>query len=240
VAVQELFLTETAKLADVVLPAQAYTEREGTFTSGERRVQRFYPALPPRGEARADFAITAAIGKELGLELEGESPARLMDRLAASSGTFTGINYRRLAEVTEQWPIVTRSDLYYGGTGYENRQGLGTHLALNAPVDIPSAKGKSLRPDEHTLLSVPITRLYDRGITIFASEVLHLRTGEAAVILHPESARKLGLTEGEQVTLGGFLAKVRLDATVPASVALLPRSMGLPVDGPAVAELKKA
>ena len=61
VIVQELFLTETAKLADVVLPAQAYTEREGSFTSGERRVQRFYPAVPPRGQARPDFAITAQV-----------------------------------------------------------------------------------------------------------------------------------------------------------------------------------
>ena len=240
VAVQELFLTETAKLADVVLPAQAYTEREGTYTTGERRVQRFYPALPPRGEAWADYAITAAIGRELGLELEGNSPARLMDRLAASTGSFAGINYRKLAEVTEQWPIISRSDLYYGGTGYENRQGLGTQLALNAPIAIPSAAGKSLRPDENTLLSVPISRLYDRGITIFASEILHLRTGEAAVLLHPESAKKLGLVEGEQVMLGGFRVEVRLNATVPASVALLPRSMGLPVSGPAVAELKKA
>ena len=73
VIVQELFLTETAKLADVVLPAQAYTERDGSFTSGERRVQRFYPAVPPRGEARPDFAITAQIAAELGLELEGRS-----------------------------------------------------------------------------------------------------------------------------------------------------------------------
>jgi hypothetical protein len=113
-------------------------------------------------------------------------------------------------------------------------------LVLNAPIAIPPVKGKSLRPDEDTLLSVPITRLYDRGITIFASEILHLRTGEAAVLLHPESARKLGLVAGEQVTLGGFRVEVQLDTTVPASVALLPRSMGLPVSDPAVVELKKA
>ena len=61
VIVQELFLTETAKLADIVLPAQAYTERDGSFTSGERCVQRFFPAVPPRGQARPDFAITARL-----------------------------------------------------------------------------------------------------------------------------------------------------------------------------------
>ena len=71
VIVQELFLTETAKLADVVLPAQAYTERDGSFTSGERRAQRFYPAVPPQAQARPDFAITAQIAAELGLDVEG-------------------------------------------------------------------------------------------------------------------------------------------------------------------------
>jgi len=240
VAVQELFLTETANLAEVVLPAQAYTEREGSFTSAERRVQRFYPALPPRGETRADFAITAAIAKELGLELEGRSASLVMDKLAASVKTFAGFTYRKLAEVTEQWPIVGRNDLYYGGTTYENKQGLGVQLALNAPAPIPSISVKFLRPDEDQWLAVPVTRLYDRGITVTTSELLRAHIGEAAVLLHPDTAKKLGVAAGEQVKVNGFRAEVRLDATVPASVALLPRSIGFPINAPAVAELKKA
>ena len=240
VAVQELFLTETANLAEVVLPAQAYTEREGSFTSAERRVQRFYPALPPRGETRADFAITAAIAKELGLELEGRSASLVMDKLAASVKTFAGFTYRKLAEVTEQWPIVGRNDLYYGGTTYENKQGLGVQLALNAPAPIPSISVEFLRPDEDQWLAVPVTRLYDRGITVTTSELLRAHIGEAAVLLHPDTAKKLGVAAGEQVKVNGFRAEVRLDATVPASVALLPRSIGFPINAPAVAELKKA
>ncbi len=240
VAVQDLFLTETAKLADVVLPAQAYTEREGSFTSGERRVQRFYPALRPRGETKADFEIIAEIAKVLGLELEGRSASLVMDKLAASVKTFAGITYRKLAEVTEQWPIVGRGDLYYGGTTYENKQGLGVQLALNAPAPIPSISMEFLRPDEDQWLSVPITRLYDRGITVSTSELLRAHIGEATVLLHPESAKKLGVAAGGRVKVNGFLAEVRLDVTVPASVALLPRSMGFPINAPAAAELKKA
>jgi NADH-quinone oxidoreductase subunit G len=233
-------LTETAKLADVVLAAQAYTEREGTFTSGERRVQRFYPALPPRGETRADFAISAAIAKELGLELEGRSASLVMNKLAASVKTFAGINYRNLAEVTGQWPIVGRGDLYYGGSTYENKQGLGVQLALNDPAPIPSIAGEFLRPDENQWLSVPVTRLYDHGITVTPSELLFAHIGEAIVLLNPETAKKLGVAAGGQVKVNGFRAEVRLDATVPASVALVPRSMGFPIDAPAAAELKKA
>jgi NADH-quinone oxidoreductase subunit G len=240
VVVQELFLTATAQLADVVLPAQAYTEREGSFTSGERRVQRFYPAVPPRGEARADFAITAAIAKELGFELEGRSLSLGMDKLASSVNAFAGISYRRLAETNTQWPIVGRGDLYYGGTTYENKQGLGVHLALNAPIPIPSISVTSLRPDDHQWLAVPFTRLYDRGLTVITSELLSAHIGAPVVLVHPETAKKLGAAAGDQVDLNGFRAEVQLDATVPASVALLPRSMGIPINAPVVAGLKKA
>ena len=81
VIVQELFLTETARLADVVLPVSAQPEREGTFTSGERRVQRFYPAVPNRPGPRADFAIEAQIGQRLNLDLEGRSPALVLGQI---------------------------------------------------------------------------------------------------------------------------------------------------------------
>ena len=80
VVVQDLFLTETAKLADVVLPAQPFTERDGTLTSGERRVQRFYPANL-HSENKPDYAITAAIAKFAGIELE-VSPRAVFTRLA--------------------------------------------------------------------------------------------------------------------------------------------------------------
>jgi NADH-quinone oxidoreductase subunit G len=240
VVVQELFLTETAKLADVVLPAQAYTEREGSFTSGERHVQRFYPAVPQRGDTIADFTITASLAKELGVELEDRSAPLVLDRLAASVKAFAGFSYRKLAETNEQWPIVGRGDMYYGGTTYENKQGLGLTLALNAPAAIPSISAQFLRPDEDQWLAVPVTRLYDRGITVTTSELLRTHIGEAAVLLHPETARKLGVAPGGQVKLNGFRAEVRLDATVPASVVLVPRSMGFPINAPAVAGLKKA
>jgi NADH-quinone oxidoreductase subunit G len=129
VIVQNIFLTETAKLADVVLPAQAFTERDGSYTSGERRVQRFYPATPAFGESKADYVITADLAAELGLQVEGRSALLVMDKLAAAVKSFTGISYTKLSEVSDQWPIIGRSDLHYGGTSYHNSQGLGVHLA---------------------------------------------------------------------------------------------------------------
>jgi NADH-quinone oxidoreductase subunit G len=257
VIAQELFLTKTAELADVVLPAQAYTERDGSFTSGERRVQRFYPVVQSRGQTKADFAITAEIGKELGLELEGRSALLVMDKMAAALPAFAGVSYRRLAEVSEQWPVVGRGDLYYGGTAYENKQGLGrtldlipgpsTTLRLRSLTWPPGQVGqtgrgepKPLRPDEGRWLALPVTRLYDLGITVAASELLKARIGEACIILPPEASKKLGVEAGGQVEINGRRLEVRLDATIPAGVALIPRSMGVPITGPVIVKLKKA
>jgi NADH-quinone oxidoreductase subunit G len=107
--------------------------REGSYTSGERRVQRFYPATPALGESKADYAITAQLAAELGVEVEGRSARLVMDKIAATVPAFAGLSFGKLAEVSEQWPIVGRGDLYYGGTTYENSQGLGAHLGAALP-----------------------------------------------------------------------------------------------------------
>jgi NADH-quinone oxidoreductase subunit G len=245
VIVQELFLTETAKLADVLLPAQAYTERDGSFTSGERRVQRFFPAIPPRPDTRPDFAITAQIAAGLGLALESRSASHVLDRLAASVQAFSGISFLKLAEVTAQWPVVGRGDMYYGGTTYENTQGLGVQLGLASLPSLPSPTGKAaggegLRPDEDQWLAVPVTRLYDRGITVATSALLEPHIGKAGFILNPQAAKSLGIQPGDLLKVNGLEAPVVLDETVPASVVLVPRSMGIPIAEPVVIKINVA
>ena len=241
VVVQDLFQTASAELADVVLPAQAYTERDGTFTSGERRVQRFYPAVPVLGETKADYAITAEIAKKLNIDLEGSSPVLAFEKLASSVKDFEGLSYAKLAEVTEQWPIVGRGDLYYGGTTYENTQGLGVQLVSAAErgetVDIPEVQSEAgLRPKDDELLGVPITKLYDRGTTVNPAELLNERIGEATIALHPDMARKLAVEAGTKVTVSFDGVKgealVKIDETISAGVALIPRSMGLAIREP--------
>jgi NADH-quinone oxidoreductase subunit G len=240
--VQELFLTETARMADVVLPAQAYTEREGTFTSGERRVQRFYPAVPERPEALSDFTIAARIGDRLGANLEGRFPIKVMERLAAGIPDYAGVTYQKLAEVVEQWPLIGRSDLYYGGTSYENRQGLGVQLQPLAQREDKIPLGW-LGPDEvpslenGALLAVPVTRLYDCGGTVAPSAILHSRIPEPYVALNHANALSRGIPDSAPVKihLNGavFTARARLDETIPLNIVLVPRSMGIPLAGPA-------
>ncbi len=247
IVVQDLFQTTTAELADVVLPAQAYTERGGTFTSGERRVQRFYPAVPPLGETKADYAIAADIAKKLDIDLEGSSPVLVFEKLAASVKDFEGLSYAKLAEVVEQWPIVGRGDMYYGGTTYENTQGLGVQLVSAAErgetVSIPKVREEAgLRPKEDELLAVPVTKLYDRGATVAPAELLTGRIGKATIALHPDAARKLGVEAGARVKVSfdGLKgeAVVKIDETISAGVVLVPRSMGLAIREPVAIKVK--
>lgn len=247
VVVQDVMTTATTEMADVVLPAQAFTEREGTLTSGERRVQRFYAAVPVYGDARADFSITSQIAHHMGILLEGTSVSAVFDRLAASVKAFEGLTYARLAEVRPQWPIVGRDDLYYGGTTYENTQGMGAQLSAAAgrgeTVSIPKVEKEALpRPKEKELLAVPVTRLYDRGTTVLPSELLHQRIGQPHLVLHPSAAESLGVAEGQKVNVSfdgvNGEAVVRLSETISVGVALIPRSMGLAIREPVAVKVK--
>lgn len=242
VIVQDILETETTKLATIVLPAAAYTEREGTFTSGERRVQRYYPAVPARPGTKADFALIAEIAKRCGFELEGRSPLLVMNQMAANEPAFSEISYAKLAEVTAQWPIIGRSDLFYGGTGYENKQGLGVTLALAEKTAIPDIRYSAIRPKEDELFAVPITKLYDNGTTVAPAKLLEAHIDRFnGIVLNPATALKLGFENGSQaeVSLNGvsYPAKVLLDESISTGVVLIPRSFGIPITAPVAVKL---
>jgi len=246
--VQDLFLTDTAKLADVVLPAQAFTEREGSYTSGERRVQRFYPAVPALPDCLPDFKIAGLIGQRLGLDIETRIPSKVFNQLAARVPDYATLSYARLAEVADQWPVVGREDLYYGGTTYQNRQGLGVQLSPSAQRgELTAMKWQeppNLPESDDGLLAVPITRLYDRGQTLKYSALLARRLSPACVILHTTEAERRGVKNGDLVQVqfenASALASICLNEQVPVGVVLVPRSVGIPLTAPQWIKLQLA
>jgi NADH-quinone oxidoreductase subunit G len=251
--VQDLFLTETAQMADVVFPAAPFTEREGTFTNGERRVQRFYPAIPARAESVADFQITGRLAQILNMDVESRSARLVMERIAAEIKGYGGVSYQKLAEVQEQWPIVGREDLYYGGTTYGNSLGMGMKLAPTAQEgQAPSLAWKQpqqpSRPAEG-LLAVPVTRLFDRAPTLIHSKLLATaRIPQPYIVLHPEDAGRLNIQNGSSIALdflngssvGQPAVLARLDENVPPGVVLVPRSMGINFNEPGPVKLRAA
>ncbi|MFZ5809480.1 MAG: NADH-quinone oxidoreductase subunit NuoG [Chloroflexota bacterium] len=238
--VQDLTLTATAKLADVVLPALPFTERDGTLTSGERRVQRYYPAISARPQALPDFAITGRIARALGVMVEDRIAAKVMTHIVAEIGDYAGITYAKLAEVVEQWPIIGRADVYYGGTSYDNRQGLGVQLESAAQrgervaLRMPSLM-EAVDPGDE-LLAVPITRLYDQGSTLKPSKLLQQRMAGAVIWINPQEAKRQAVMAGDLVQLefdqNSAMATAVVNESVPDGVILLPRSVGIPVAEP--------
>jgi NADH-quinone oxidoreductase subunit G len=243
--VQELFLTETALQADVVFPAQAFIEREGSYTTGERRVQRIYPAVPPRGKSRPDWGILAELGELLGLELERASAAAVALAIANAVPDYAEVNYQAMAAVEPQWPHVGGDDLYFGGTAFANKQGVGVKLASQAERG-QEAQMAWVAPPERakagSLTLVPVTRLYDHGTTVKPSELLEPRLAPTRLGLNPKDAKRLKVAEGAQVEIRWNGRKARLpaviDEKVPVGAALLGRSLGLPLSTPAAVEVR--
>ncbi|MCJ7642224.1 MAG: molybdopterin-dependent oxidoreductase, partial [Desulfobacterales bacterium] len=106
-AVQDIFLTETAELAHVVLPGVSFAEKDGTLTNTERRVQRVRKAIDPIGNSRADWQIIRDLSTRLGFPMEYASPKEIMDEIASLTPSYGGIRYDRLETTGLQWPCPT-------------------------------------------------------------------------------------------------------------------------------------
>jgi NADH-quinone oxidoreductase subunit G len=235
--VQELFLTETAKAADVVLPAAAWAEREGTYTNGERRVQRFYPATPAK--AKADFQIAAEVGARVGVSVP-KFASLVFAEIAKTIPAYAGLSYQALAQVEKQSPDVGGVDLYYGGTSYENKEGLGVQLASGAERGEAVAMGKVELPQVlgEGLMLVPTTVLYDKGTVFAEAALMHPRVPAAHAELHAADAARLGIAEGDRVTLTAsgqtWTTQAHVNGRAPEGAVLLPESLGVKVPARAV------
>ncbi|MFN8419056.1 MAG: NADH-quinone oxidoreductase subunit NuoG [Anaerolineae bacterium] len=163
----EMFLTPSALQADVVLPRQATLERDGSTTSGERHVQRFYTAQQPLEGTLPDWRIFSSITRLMGGAKPKLSVAAVMQEITQAVSNYAGMSYPKLAETKPQFPDVGGADLYYGGTAYNNDGGLGiqwkTSSELGSAPNVAKAKAPAkpkLKKDE--LLIVPVTELYDQ------------------------------------------------------------------------------
>ncbi|GAA3532004.1 molybdopterin-dependent oxidoreductase [Nonomuraea rosea] len=209
--VQDIFLTKTAQMADVVLPASAaWCEADGTFTNSERRVQRVRKALEPPGEARDDIWIMCEIAARMGHDWHYDGAEEVWNELRALSPQHAGMTYQRLSDLQGiQWPCPSEDALeppYLHGRLWESdpvKRGTPAPFALlrhSPPVD--------LLDEEYPLRLTTGRRLdsYNTGVQSsgFASP---MRRGET-VELCPEDAERLGLVAGEEVRISSRRASV--------------------------------
>lgn len=195
--VQELFMTETAAYADVVLPGISYAEKDGTFTNTERRVQRVRKAVVPKGKAREDFAIFCEVMTRLGYPCQYDSAKEIMDEIASVTPTFGGINYDRLEEIGGlQWPCRTKEDpgtpiMHVG----QFTRGKGLFMA------IPYKKSREL-PDERYPYLMSTGRMlyhYNTRAMTGRTEGINQIADHSYIEINTIDAEKLGVKEGQKV-----------------------------------------
>lgn len=226
-----LFDDGISELADYVLPIQSFAERDGSFVNGERRVQRFYTAQGPIGQALPAWKLFGGLRQEFGAGHLKPSAAAVMLDMSANVDAFSGISYKELAKVKREFPDVGGRDQYYGGTAYTNTGGLG--------VQIPSAsdKRKGRRPrrlgsyeqpslEENEVLIMPITRLYNRQRNLRPTLILEPRILTPFAVVNADDAVATGIRDGDIVEISAGESRVRVRAVVSEEIAA--RTVALP------------
>jgi len=222
-AVQDIFLTETALLADVILPATSFAEKDGTFTNTERRVQLLRKALDPPGTARQDWQIIVDIATRLGYPMAYASSAAIMEEIVELTPIYGGMRHSRLASADGlQWPCW---DDTHAGTARLHvdhfTRGKGKFHAV--PYR-PAAE----EPSEEYPMVLTTGRLLEHfhtGSMSRRSQVLEALEPESHVDISPDDAARMGVAEGDLLRLssrrGEILTRVRRDRRVPNGLAFM-------------------
>jgi formate dehydrogenase major subunit len=210
--VQELFLSETAKLAHVVLPGASFLEKNGTFTNGERRIQRVRAALPPLAGARPDLEIIEALMAATGLPQAATSPSEVMDEIARLTPIYAGVSYARLEGDGLQWPVPSTA-----------------HRGTPILYDVSFPRGRARltcvefqpSPSFGTPLSLITGRVlehYNAGTMTRRSSNLQLHPFDELQI-HPHDAASRGITDGARVRLRSQSGEAHATARVTNEVS---------------------
>jgi formate dehydrogenase alpha subunit len=220
--VQDIFLSETAELAQVVLPGVSFAEKDGTFTNTERRVQRVRKAIQPLGNSRPDWQVICDLSVRLGYPMNYGSPREIMEEIASLTPSYGGIRYERLEGLGLQWPCPTPD---HPGTPHLHKdkftRGKGKfHITPYAPPP-------ELPDEEYPFLLTTGRVLYHYHTLISRkSKGLSEIYPEGVVEINPEDASRLGIKpENGLVEVSSRRGKVRVKAkiaeTVPPGVVFM-------------------
>jgi predicted molibdopterin-dependent oxidoreductase YjgC len=210
--VQELFLSETARLAHVVLPGASFLEKDGTFTNGERRIQRVRRVLDPPGQARADWEILCALMAATGCPQPFGDPGEIMDEIARLAPDFSGVSYARLEGDGLQWPVPGPD---HPGTSTLH------------PVGFPRGRGKLTRVDYAPSpgLGPGLTLITGRVLAHYNAGTMTRRTPNVTLVdadaleIHPRDATARGLADGDRVAVVSAHGEAHAVARVTERVA---------------------
>jgi formate dehydrogenase major subunit len=217
--VQDIFLTETAEFADVILPATSYLEKDGTYTNTDRRVQIGRPALRPPGEARLDWEIVCEIATRMGAPMRYSRVEEIFDEFTALTSAYQGLDYVVLGEKGRLWPSpdpeAADGVQILFGDGFPTPDGRGKLV----PCDFVPAREL---PDAEYPFVLNTGRLLEHwhtGTMTRRSYALDAISPEAFVEVHPADLRRLGVRPGERVRVSSRRGAIELCARASTSVA---------------------
>jgi len=211
--VQDLFLSETAKFAHLVLPAASFLEKDGTFTNLERRIQRVRKAVEPPEDILQDWEVVSEVATRMGVPMRYDHPSEIMDEIARLAPSLAGVSYARLEREGLQWPVPAAD---HPGTPLMHADRFPRGRARFVPVEyLPPGESPS---DAYPFLLVTgrILQHYNCGSQTRRTDIVRLVDADA-LEMHPEDALRIGLEDGEWVRL----VSARSEAVLP--VALSPR-----------------
>ena len=221
--VQDLFLTETALLADVVLPAAAYAEKDGTFTNTERKVQRIRKAVEPPGNAKPDWQILCDLASEMGTPMAYDSASSVFEEIAQTTPSYRGISYERIQDDGLHWPCP---DTDHPGTQILHKDRFTRGKGLFHAVEyLPPAEV----PDEQYPLFLTTGRIlyhYHTGTMTMKSTGLNVLAPECFAQISPHDASSLGIKDKENIRLatrrGEITARARISKRIAKGTVFVP------------------
>jgi formate dehydrogenase major subunit len=213
--VQDIFMTETAKYADVVLPAATFAEKRGTFTNTERRIQLVNPVIEPPGEARSDMDILVDLAGRMGFDWDYDSPAEVMDEVNDLVPIYGGVTYERLEARGDglQWPVW---DEDHPGTPYLYEEEFNTPDGKAKLVPADFGRPPELPTEEYpfTLTTGRVLYHWHTGSMTRRVEALMSQIGESFVEIHPKTAAGIGVADEEYVRVSSKRGSIVVKATV--------------------------
>lgn len=221
--VSDLFLTETAEYADVVLPAASFAEKDGTFTNTERRIQRIRRAVSPRGESRPDWQVFLNICQRLGMPKEYPDAKSVFEEIAQVTPSYRGVSYERIESVGLQWPCPKKDHpgtSFLHGTRIARGRGLFVPVDYAPPMEVPDAAYP------YVLTTGRVLYQYHTMSMTGKTPALNELTGDAYVEVSCETASRYNLKNGDRLRLrsrrGETTAAVRITDILEDDVLFMP------------------
>jgi formate dehydrogenase major subunit len=210
-AVQDLFLTETARYADVVLPGGSFAEKDGTFVNTERRIQRLRAALPAPGDARRDLDVLVELSQRCGLRTPFVTAEDVMREIVTVTPSWAGVTYARLDGAGLQYPVPDRS---HPGTPFLFAKAFPTADGRATLVPVEYLPPAELPSEEFPFLMNTGRQLYHwhTGTATRRAKGLDAREPVPTVEVHPEDAAALGVSDGDEVIVTSRRNAIRIAA----------------------------